>query len=344
MLISALPTWPALRHVTFAGTACCCCCYATDTHDTPKCVRFALITGLDLTPTRLDLSPRLAKCTALQTLDVSGTGMQDADAILLMGGLGRCSKLETLRMSNNSISSDGAVGNLAKLCKTCTALTTVTMAGSAILHTNATRRLVNGVTTHLSHQLRTLHLPMLTKNALQQLPGLVQHQHALVDLQFGVASSLSPDVAKQLAALFRERDALRRVNIVNPTAASLGDKTVSALLGGAVQGPQWKWLYNGASCSVARARHLTAAALAAAGLPPELAGDWERVMSYLAQRHNSQLGAVTTRSQTPRCTVVLIGPQGVGKTSLVWRLRHPSSSESLPAMQSTDGVALGKSE
>ena len=130
-----------------------------------------------------------------------------------------------------------------------------------------------------------------------------------------------------------------------PGSIKLNDEAVGGLLLAAVQGPRWTWLHGydealGFHREVADSYQLTAAALTAAGLPPELAGDWNKVLSYISQLHASKAAALAE----PPCrgTMIVIGYQGAGKSSLVWRLRHPDTGEVMPGLDSTDGIATGR--
>ena len=81
-----------------------------------------------------------------------------------------------------------------------------------------------------------------------------------------------------------------------------------------------------------------------AGLPPTLAGDKAGLLSYLTQHHR---GTAKQR----RATLIVVGYQAVGKTSLLWRLGHPVTAESTPDdpkprladRTSTNGIASGVS-
>ena len=132
-----------------------------------------------------------------------------------------------------------------------------------------------------------------------------------------------------------------QLTVLSPTATAvkLGDEAVGALLSCAVQGPNWKWLHDGVY-PLCDSDQLTAAALTAAGLPPELAEDWGKVMSYISQLHASKAAGLAP----PPCrgTLIVIGYQGAGKSSLVWRLQHPDSAEAMPEIASTDGIATGE--
>lgn len=93
------------------------------------------------------------------------------------------------------------------------------------------------------------------------------------------------------------------------------------MLKAAHTGPRWQWL---------EPSHidLSKKGLAESGLPPELANDWEKVLSY------TKLG----RGGGPcRATVVVLGYESAGKTSLVWRLRNPTANP-MPPFKSTDGI------
>lgn len=78
-------------------------------------------------------------------------------------------------------------------------------------------------------------------------------------------------------------------------------------------------------------------ALTASGLPPELLGNAEGIVSYIRQLR----GGVGNR----RCTLVLLGHQRVGKTSLLWRLGHPDTERYVydeSKLTRTNGIAIGE--
>ena len=88
---------------------------------------------------------------------------------------------------------------------------------------------------------------------------------------------------------------------------------------------------------------VTPAALELAGMPPELPlrrfahGGYNfdyptAIISYIQQLRKSGTGR-------RRATIVVVGYEGAGKSSLVWRLRHPEGD--LPHLASTDGIATG---
>ena len=102
-----------------------------------------------------------------------------------------------------------------------------------------------------------------------------------------------------------------------------------ALLKSAVEGPAFQWIGS-------IIRHVAKReALEAAGLPQELAGEPKGIMPYLRQLHAAGIGM-------RRASLTLVGPQAVGKTSLIWRLKHPDSSSKLETPGSTDGIQIGE--
>lgn len=106
----------------------------------------------------------------------------------------------------------------------------------------------------------------------------------------------------------------------------------AALLVAALDGPHYTWYKGTTGISLA------AAVLTKAGLPPELADKPDAVCSYVVQKHVSEARGLTAPR---RGTLVIVGYQGAGKTSLVWRLRNLGSSEPMPEPQSTDGIEFG---
>ena len=110
---------------------------------------------------------------------------------------------------------------------------------------------------------------------------------------------------------------------------SFADSTITAFLTAALESPAYKWLAHYAGFDY------TASALTLAGLPPELEYDDAAIYSYITQHHRGQ-------ASTRRGTLIIIGYQGAGKTSLVWRLRNPT--EAMPATPSTDGIEFGTQE
>ena len=132
-----------------------------------------------------------------------------------------------------------------------------------------------------------------------------------------------------------------QLTLLSLTADKLGDEAVGALLSCAVQGPNWQWLHHGVwgplDCG---GRQLTPAALTAAGLPPELAKDWDKVVSYISQLHASKAAGLAP--PPCRATLIVVGRPGAAKRSIVWRLQHPDSTEAMPKTTSTDGIATGE--
>lgn len=82
------------------------------------------------------------------------------------------------------------------------------------------------------------------------------------------------------------------------------------------------------------AARVPSSALSFVGVPSDLAGLADRVMSYL---HDLRRG-----KGARRCTLVLLGPQAAGKTSLLWRLQHPDPVKyPLKDRGSTNGIVMG---
>lgn len=77
-----------------------------------------------------------------------------------------------------------------------------------------------------------------------------------------------------------------------------------------------------------------AAALAANSVPEELQGNADGIVSYLSLCRQG----VGRR----HCTLILVGPQNVGKTSLLWRLQNPAEHQHNMPTGSTQGIAMGK--
>ena len=89
----------------------------------------------------------------------------------------------------------------------------------------------------------------------------------------------------------------------------------------AVEGPAFQWIANIPQCQ-------TAGILSAAGLPPELADSSQALLSYLAQLHQG--------TGHRRASLIVVGYQGAGKSSLVWRLQHTGAD--FPSLTTTDGI------
>ena len=109
------------------------------------------------------------------------------------------------------------------------------------------------------------------------------------------------------------------------TGNSLTEEGYTALLKAAVEGPAFEWIRDIAS--------IPQSSLVAAGLPRELTGNKTGIMSYLRQLHKG--------TGNRRASLVLVGPQAVGKSSLLWRMLHPEKGDKLPNLQGTNGIANG---
>lgn len=108
----------------------------------------------------------------------------------------------------------------------------------------------------------------------------------------------------------------------------------TALLKQALQCPHFAWVRHIAGQAPSQA-------LSDAGLRPELQGDRDGIVSYLQQmRQDSGKAADTAFAPRRRATVVVLGYQRVGKTSLVWRLRHRDDTWPGDSI-STPGIATG---
>ena len=110
------------------------------------------------------------------------------------------------------------------------------------------------------------------------------------------------------------------------TGNDMTEEGYTALLTAAVKGPAFEWIRNSAHA-------LRQPSLVAAGLPRELDYNPTGIVSYLRQLHKG--------SGNRRASLILIGPQAVGKSSLLWRLLHPDKGDKLPDFQSTNGIANG---
>ena len=120
----------------------------------------------------------------------------------------------------------------------------------------------------------------------------------------------------------------------------INEDVAGALLSCAVQGPNWRWLQQTQLNNVwdpFPSKALTRAALESAGLPPALSGSWNKVRSYISQLHKSKAAGLKSLR---RGTLVIIGYQGAGKSSLMWRLQNPTGN--MPELDSTDGLDIGK--
>lgn len=111
------------------------------------------------------------------------------------------------------------------------------------------------------------------------------------------------------------------------TGNLLREAGYTALLNAAVEGPAFEWIHHTASV-------IPQASLDASGLPGELAGKSAAIVSYLRELHQESTG-------TRRASLVLIGPSGVGKSSLLWRMLHPDTSDKMPSFRATNGFANG---
>lgn len=143
----------------------------------------------------------------------------------------------------------------------------------------------------------------------------------------GIPTTPNPNLSHACAAPHSPSCYCRRLADNN-----LDADTVASCLQAALEGPAYQWLDSSTGLD------LTPEALSLAGIPPELAHDRIGVASYIAQQHLSK-----ARGQESCCrgTLVIIGYQGAGKSSLVWRLRNLASTTDMPVLESTDGIAFG---
>ena len=74
-------------------------------------------------------------------------------------------------------------------------------------------------------------------------------------------------------------------------------------------------------CVAGVAHMIPASSLKTAGLPVELEGNTAGILAYLRHIH---------KGGHRHATLVLVGPPGVGKSSLVWRMQHPDKEAKLP--------------
>ena len=77
------------------------------------------------------------------------------------------------------------------------------------------------------------------------------------------------------------------------------------------------------------AHMIPASSLKAAGLPVELEGNTAGILAYLWHIH---------KGGHQDATLVVVGPPGVGKSSLLWRMQHPNKEAKLPE---PDGLPTG---
>lgn len=108
-----------------------------------------------------------------------------------------------------------------------------------------------------------------------------------------------------------------------PSDNGITDEGYKQLLMHACEGQYFEWIHDVAG-------FLKVETLVTAGLPPELRGKASNIVAFLREQHAS--------APHRRAGLVVLGPQGFGKTSLLWRLRNPSGGGGLPPFQSTEGI------
>ena len=70
------------------------------------------------------------------------------------------------------------------------------------------------------------------------------------------------------------------------------------------------------------------------GIPFAVAQSADTLLSFLRQ-------SLQATALYRRATLVLVGYEGAGKTSLMWRLQHPDTAVAMPLVVSTDGIQTG---
>ena len=80
------------------------------------------------------------------------------------------------------------------------------------------------------------------------------------------------------------------------------------------------------------AHMIPASSLKTASLPVELEGNTAGILAYLRHIH---------KGGRRHATLVVVGPSGVGKSSLLWRLQHPTKDEALEEQPPSRGANAG---
>ena len=173
---------------------------------------------------------------------------------------------------------------------------------------------------HSKYSVLLIGNPSIGDNGVIALAGVLRQCPKLSVVKVGGATAATPDAEFVLIMYPRRLTNLTHCHAGN----NIGLKGKRALLQSAHAGPRWQWLDQSHV-------DLSEEGLEECGLPPELANDWEKVLSYVKLRPGTG---------PCRATLIVFGYQRAGKTSLVWRLRNPDSSD-MPDFESTDGIDFG---
>ena len=145
--------------------------------------------------------------------------------------------------------------------------------------------------------------------------------------EFGLDWFVAATLLSCTACCF-DRDPVVVHTLLCLTGNNLTEDGYTALLKAAVEGPAFAWIQDNVA-------FIPQSSLAAAGLPRELAGNVTGTVSYLRQLHKEGTG-------NRRASLILVGPQAVGKSSLLWRMQHPNKSDNMTQLASTNGFAHGE--